>query len=113
MKTRRSPVEALLLETSFGDIDATLENQFDQIASLIWQEIEHSNPAPPFSPDETRIPTRFWSQCQRIIQGAETIKNYGQVIQVIGLVIEGIGPASAIGDHLLPQDQKRRKDDPG
>lgn len=34
-----------LLETSFGDVDATLENQFDQIASLIWQEIEHSNPA--------------------------------------------------------------------
>jgi flagellar assembly protein FliH len=36
-----------LLETSFGDIDATLENQFDQIASLIWQEIEHSNPSFP------------------------------------------------------------------
>ena len=36
-----------LLETSFGDVDATLENQFDQIASLIWQEIEHSNPALP------------------------------------------------------------------
>ena len=33
-----------LLETSFGNVDATLENQFDQIASLIWQEIEHSNP---------------------------------------------------------------------
>jgi flagellar assembly protein FliH len=37
------------LETSFGNIDATLENQFDQIASLIWQEIENSNPAPPSS----------------------------------------------------------------
>jgi flagellar assembly protein FliH len=36
-----------LLETSFGDVDATLENQFDQIASRIWQEIEKSNPAPP------------------------------------------------------------------
>ena len=34
-----------LLKTSFGDVDATLENQFDQIVSLIWQEIEHSNPA--------------------------------------------------------------------
>jgi flagellar assembly protein FliH len=33
------------LETSFGIIDATLENQFDQIASLIWQEIENSQPA--------------------------------------------------------------------
>jgi len=32
-----------LLETSFGDIDATLENQLDQIASLIWQKIENSN----------------------------------------------------------------------
>lgn len=32
-----------LLETSFGDIDATLENQFDQIASLIWQKIEQCN----------------------------------------------------------------------
>jgi len=26
------------LETSFGDIDATLENQLDQISSLIWQK---------------------------------------------------------------------------
>jgi flagellum-specific ATP synthase len=43
-------------------------------------------------------PNDFWAQCHRIIQGAETIKNYGQVIQVIGLVIEGIGPVSAIGD---------------
>jgi len=31
-----------LLETSFGDIDATLENQVDQIASVIWQKIEQS-----------------------------------------------------------------------
>jgi flagellar assembly protein FliH len=36
-----------LLETSFGDVDATIENQFDQIASLIWQKIEQSGlPAP-------------------------------------------------------------------
>ena len=39
-----------LLETSFGDVDATLENQFDQIASLIWQEIEHSNMSLPSHP---------------------------------------------------------------
>jgi len=32
------------------DVDATLENQFDQIASLIWQEIEKSNPALPSPP---------------------------------------------------------------
>jgi flagellar assembly protein FliH len=31
-----------LLETSFGDIDATLENQLDEIASVIWQKIEQS-----------------------------------------------------------------------
>lgn len=31
-----------LLETSFGDIDATIETQLDQIASLIWQKIEQS-----------------------------------------------------------------------
>jgi len=31
-----------LLETSFGDIDATIENQLDQIASLILQKIEQS-----------------------------------------------------------------------
>jgi len=43
-------------------------------------------------------PNTFWPQCHQIVQGAETIKNYGQVTQVIGLVIEGIGPACAIGD---------------
>ena len=32
-----------LLETSFGAIDATVENQFDQIASLIWENIDHPN----------------------------------------------------------------------
>jgi flagellar assembly protein FliH len=36
-----------LLETSFGDIDATIENQFDQIAFLVWQKMEQSGlPAP-------------------------------------------------------------------
>jgi len=35
------------LETPFGNVDATLENQFDQIASLIWQEIEKSGPTSP------------------------------------------------------------------
>lgn len=46
-------------------------------------------------------PSGFWSQCHQIIQGAETIRNYGQVTQVIGLMIEGIGPVSAIGDICL------------
>ena len=37
-----------LLETSFGDIDATLENQTDQIASLVWQIFEETGlPIPP------------------------------------------------------------------
>jgi flagellar assembly protein FliH len=30
------------LETSLGDIDATLESQLDQIASLIWEKVEKS-----------------------------------------------------------------------
>jgi flagellar biosynthesis/type III secretory pathway ATPase len=54
-------------------------------------------------------PNTFWPQCHQIIQGAETIKNYGQVTQVIGLVIEGIGPACAIGD--ICQHKKWREDD--
>ncbi len=39
-----------------------------------------------------------------------TIKTYGRVVQVIGLIVEGIGPASAIGDicHL----QRRNGFDP-
>ncbi len=51
----------------------------------------------------------FWSQCRHIIQGAEPIKNYGQVSQVIGLVIEGIGPLAAIGDicYLKIRDGER------
>jgi flagellar assembly protein FliH len=36
-----------LLETSFGDIDATFESQFEQIASLIWQKVAQSGPAVP------------------------------------------------------------------
>jgi flagellar assembly protein FliH len=32
-----------LLQTSFGDIDATIENQIDQIASRIWQIFEESS----------------------------------------------------------------------
>ena len=32
------------LETSFGEIDATLESQFDEIVSLIWKRFESSRP---------------------------------------------------------------------
>lgn len=38
------------LETSMGDIDATLESQLDQMASLIWEKVEKSG----FHP--TRLP---------------------------------------------------------
>jgi flagellar assembly protein FliH len=36
-----------LLETSFGDIDATIENQFDQIVSLVWEKMEQADLAVP------------------------------------------------------------------
>jgi flagellum-specific ATP synthase len=39
-----------------------------------------------------------WVQYHSIIQTARTIKSYGRVVQVIGLVAEGVGPRSAIGD---------------
>jgi flagellum-specific ATP synthase len=45
-----------------------------------------------------------------MIQTARTIKSYGRVVQVIGLVIEGAGPLLAIGDvcHI----QKREGEEP-
>ena len=33
-----------LLETSFGEIDATIESQFNEIVSLIWKRFESSPP---------------------------------------------------------------------
>ena len=49
-----------------------------------------------------------WTQYDQLIHCAKTIKTYGKVVQVIGLVIEGIGPLSAIGEmcHI-----KRRSDE--
>ncbi len=47
-----------------------------------------------------------WFQYHRFIQDAKTIKPYGWVSQVIGLVIEGTGPASAIGDMCHIQGKK-------
>jgi flagellar assembly protein FliH len=32
------------LETSFGEINATIESQFDEIVSLIWKRFELSRP---------------------------------------------------------------------
>jgi flagellar assembly protein FliH len=34
-----------LLETSFGVIDATVESQFDEIASLVWSRVEGLSPS--------------------------------------------------------------------
>jgi flagellum-specific ATP synthase len=39
-----------------------------------------------------------WVPSRPFIQGLNTIKTYGRVSQVIGLVIEGTGPPSAVGD---------------
>jgi flagellum-specific ATP synthase len=42
-----------------------------------------------------------------LIRNAKTVISYGRVAQVIGLVVEGIGPSSAIGDicHIKRRDQ--------
>jgi flagellum-specific ATP synthase len=39
-----------------------------------------------------------WASFDPLIQKTRTVKTYGRVVQVIGLVVEGIGPLSAIGD---------------
>lgn len=49
-----------------------------------------------------------WSQFHEVIRRAEPIRRFGRVSQVIGLVIEGIGPVAAIGDMChINQDRKR------
>ncbi len=42
-----------------------------------------------------------WRDLHRIIESTETIRRYGRVSQVIGLVIEGTGPAAAVGEMCL------------
>jgi len=39
-----------------------------------------------------------WAPYHSILRDVKTIKTYGRVVQVIGLVAEGMGPRSAIGD---------------
>ncbi len=39
-----------------------------------------------------------WNVYQEIVQTAPSIRRYGRVNQVIGMVIEGLGPVAAIGD---------------
>ncbi|HYB20757.1 MAG TPA: EscN/YscN/HrcN family type III secretion system ATPase, partial [Thermodesulfobacteriota bacterium] len=46
-------------------------------------------------------PEPIWPQLHQMVQRAETIRRYGRVSQVIGLVIEGIGPVVPIGDMCL------------
>ena len=43
-----------------------------------------------------------WLQYGKSVEEAQTIQAYGRIVQVIGLVVEGEGPAAAIGDicHL-------------
>jgi flagellum-specific ATP synthase len=43
-------------------------------------------------------PASSWETYQEIVRKAIPIRRYGRVNQVIGLVIEGLGPAAAIGD---------------
>ena len=45
-----------------------------------------------------RSPMSQWASFDPLIQKTRTVKTYGRVVQVIGLVVEGIGPLSAIGD---------------
>lgn len=50
-----------------------------------------------------------WNTYPPMIARAKTIRTYGRVVQVIGLVIEGIGPLSAIGDlcHIRIKGEER------
>jgi flagellum-specific ATP synthase len=50
-----------------------------------------------------------WVQYHQLIHNAKTIKSYGMVTQVVGLVIEGIGPISAIGDMCHIQRREGEK----
>jgi flagellum-specific ATP synthase len=49
-----------------------------------------------------------WASIHRVIRKGETIRRYGRVNQVIGLVIEATGPMAAIGDmcHILSPGKK-------
>ncbi len=46
------------LETAFGDVDGTIEGQFDQIVSLVWKAFEQEEPWPdPLKPGGTGVVT--------------------------------------------------------
>ncbi len=44
------------------------------------------------------LPLPTWTEYHSLLRQAATIKTYGSVAQVIGLVVEGAGPVAAIGD---------------
>jgi flagellum-specific ATP synthase len=50
----------------------------------------------------------LWNDYRRVVERAQTIKTFGRVVQVIGLVVEGEGPVSAVGDicHLRMGNEK-------
>ncbi len=50
-----------------------------------------------------------WLQYNQLVEKADTIKTYGRVVQVIGLVVEGEGPVSAVGDicHIKIRNEKQ------
>ncbi len=49
-----------------------------------------------------------WLHYHHLIERAETLKTFGRVVQVIGLVVEGEGPVSGVGDicHLMVRNEK-------
>jgi len=50
-----------------------------------------------------------WTDYHRKIESVRTIRNYGRVKEVVGMVIEGQGPASAIGDLCALQTREGRE----
>ena len=50
-----------------------------------------------------------WLQYNQLVEKAETIKTFGRVVQVIGLVVEGEGPVSAVGDicHIKIRNEEQ------
>lgn len=50
-----------------------------------------------------------WTEYHRKIESVRTIRNYGRVKEVVGMVIEGQGPASAIGDLCALQTREGRE----
>jgi flagellum-specific ATP synthase len=54
------------------------------------------------------VPDSLWASLHQAIQKGETIRRYGRVNQLIGLVIEATGPMAAVGDmcHILSEGKE-------